>query len=152
MGLGEPFEIVGENRWQKNKLPKAISEAVFCLNFKAGRLVKCTGEKTNTSFDCFDINKNNRIQVKGCSVSIDLTSFGPRSVWDELYFVHFFPNQMYDGCYNIYFIDNHLIYEHKVSKSETFLDQQRQGRRPRFSIMKDIVEPNQIEPVIKSKL
>ena len=77
MGLGEPFEQVGENRWQKNKLPKAISEAVFCLNFKAGRLVKCTGEKTNTSFDCFDINKNNRIQVKGCSVSIDLTSFGP---------------------------------------------------------------------------
>jgi Bsp6I restriction endonuclease len=54
----------------------------------------------NSSFDCYEPQKSKRIQVKACSVEEDLTSFGPDSVWDEIYFVHFYPNKKYDGSYN----------------------------------------------------
>ena len=101
-------------------------------------------------FDCYQLNTRKRIQIKACSVKEDLTSFGPKSVWDELYFVHFFPNNRYDGCYAIYIIENNLIYNHRVSKTQTFRDQQSQGRRPRFSIIKEIIIPNKIEPIFES--
>ena len=58
----------------------------------------------------------------------------------------------YDGCYTIYKIENNLIYNHQVSKSQSFRDQQMQGRRPRFSIIKELIVPNKIQPIIKSSL
>ena len=48
------------------------------------------------------ITENKRIQVKACSVKEDLTSFGPKSVWDEIYLMHFLPNNNYDGAFSIY--------------------------------------------------
>ena len=47
---------------------------------------------------------------------------------------------------------NELIYTHKVNSNQTFRDQQEQGRRPRFSIMKDIIEPHNLNPVIAGTL
>ena len=47
---------------------------------------------------------------------------------------------------------NELIYTHKVNSNQTFRDQQEQGRRPRFSIMKDIIEPHNLNPVIEGTL
>jgi len=132
-------------------LPEIISEAIYCINFDSARLNDSISG-INTSFDCYNIKTKKRIQVKGCSVEEDLTSFGPKSIWDELYFVHFFPNKKYDGCYTIYKIENDLIYNHQVSKSQSFRDQQMQGRRPRFSIIKELIVPNKIPPVIKSSL
>ena len=82
----------------------------------------------------------------------NLTSFGPNSVWDELYFVHFFPNKKYDGSYSIFKIENDLIYNHKVNATQTMRDQQKQDRRPRFSIIKEIIIPNKIKPVIQGSL
>ena len=87
--LSDSLQEIGGRRIN---LPEALSEAIFCINFNAGRLNESIS-KANTSFDCYQINTKKRIQVKACSVSNDLTSFGPSSVWDELYFVHFFPNK-----------------------------------------------------------
>ena len=98
------------------------------------------------------ISPTKRIQVKSCSVSYDLTSFGPKSVWDELYFVHFYPNQKYDGSYKIFKIENELIYNHKVNIGQTMRDQQKQGKRPRFGIMKEIIEPLNLNPIIDATL
>ena len=130
-------------------LPEIISESIFCIHFNSVRLNESISG-VNTSFDCYQLDTKKRIQIKACSIEEDLTSFGPKSVWDELYFVHFFPNHKYDGCFAIYLIKNNLIYDHRVSKTQTFREQQAQGRRPRFSIIKDIIIPNKIEPIFRS--
>ena len=132
-------------------IPEVLSESVFCLHFSAGRLIGSI-PGANASFDCFDIDSHKRIQVKACSISEDLTSFGPKSVWDQLFFIHFYPNGTYDGCYNIYEIPNNLIYSHKINKNQTFLQQQQQLRRPRFSLMKDIIGPHKIKTRIQGDL
>jgi hypothetical protein len=132
-------------------LPELLSEAIFCINFNAGRMNGGIA-KANSSFDCFDVKRSKRIQVKACSVTYDLTSFGPDSVWDEIYFIHFFPNGEYDGCYNVYLIDNDLIYNHKVNANHTMRQQQQLNRRPRFSILKEIIIPLNIKPVLQGKI
>jgi hypothetical protein len=132
-------------------LPEIISEAIYCINFNSARL-NSSVSGINTSFDCFNLDKQKRIQVKACSVKEDLTSFGPRSVWDEIYFIHFFPNNKYDGSYSIYKIENELIYNHNVSKTESFKDQQKKGIRPRFSIIKKIIKPKAMKPILESTL
>ncbi|MDC1114074.1 Bsp6I family type II restriction endonuclease [Methylophilaceae bacterium] len=129
-------------------LPEVISEGVVCVHFGAGRL-NGGGSGFNSSWDCFQAKGNRRIQVKASSVKKDLTSFGPRSVWDDLYFVHFFPNGKYDGSYEIYKIPSEKIYSFRVNKNQTFKEQQQQEKRPRFSIIDGIIIPNAIQPLIR---
>ena len=90
----------------------------------------------NTSFDCYSEYNNSRIQVKACSVIPDLTSFGPRSVYDELYFMDFYRNGDFDGSVDIYKIPKELIDNTIVNASlgETVKMQRDQGRRPRLSL------------------
>jgi hypothetical protein len=126
-------------------LPEVLSESVFCRAFNTVR-VNENVSGANTSFDVFDTHKNSRIQVKACSVLPDLTSFGPDSVWDELYFMDFYNDGEFNGKIDIYKIENDLIYNHKVNSTQTMRDQQKQGRRPRFSIYKEIILRNEIIP------
>jgi hypothetical protein len=132
-------------------IPELLSEAIYCIHFNAGRMSEGI-PKVQTSFDCYNPNGNKRIQVKACSVEDDLTSFGPKSVWDEIYFIHFYPNKKYDGSYAIYYLDNNLIYNHKVNKNQTMREQQLAKRRPRMSLLKEIIVPQNIKPIIVSSL
>ena len=145
-------DLIQENGGRRINIPELLSEAIFCYHFKGGRLNKTKNGKINSSFDCVTLSPTKRIQVKSCSVSYDLTSFGPKSVWDELYFVHFYPNGKYDGAYKIFKIDNNLIYNHKVNVNQTMRDQQKQGKRPRFGIMKELIEPLNLKPIIEATL
>ena len=111
---------------RKINLPEALSEGAFCHFKKVGRLFSCTGN-VNRSFDCVDYNNekdgyNMRIQVKASSVENDLTSFGPSSKWDEIYFCDF---SRLDGTFDVYLIPNELIYNYKVNSNQTMQDQQR---------------------------
>ncbi len=132
-------------------IPELISEAIFCIEFNAARVTKSIGG-ANSSFDCYTLQNNKRIQVKACSVNSDLTSFGPKSVWDEIYFVHLLPQNNYDGSYSIYKLNNSSIYTHKVNKDQTMREQQQLGKRPRFSILEAIIRPQNIQPIINKKL
>ncbi len=147
----ELSDLIQKNGGRRINIPELLSEAIFCFHFKAGRVLK-GNSKINTSFDCLTIDPVRRIQVKSCSVEYDLTSFGPKSVWDDIYFVHLFPNGSYDGSYKIYKIENDLIYNHKVNANHTFADQQKLNRRPRFSLMKELIIPRGIEPIIEDSL
>jgi len=131
-------------------LPEGLSESAFCIAMEVARLKKIykTNNKiANSSFDCYNLNENKRIQVKSCSVLPDLTSFGPKSQWDELYFLDFYKQGHWLADFDIYLIPNDLIYNHHVNKKETFIDHQKQGRRPRFSIYKDIILEHKILPI-----
>jgi len=132
-------------------LPEGLSEGVFCIAMDCVRMVRSIlGVKS--SFDCIDLKSGKRILVKACSVLPDLTSFGPDSVWDEIYFMDFYKDGRWNGEVDIYKIGNADVYNHKVNKNQTFKDQQSQGRRPRFSIYKEIIEAKAMQPIKTFKL
>ncbi len=132
-------------------LPEGLSEGVFCLAMDCVRMVENISG-ANTSWDCYNLVSKKRIQVKACSVLPDLTSFGPASVWDEIYFMDFLKDGKWNGEIDIYKIDNSDIYNHKVNARQTFRDQQAQGRRPRFSIYSEIIKAKAISPIKTYKL
>jgi hypothetical protein len=132
-------------------IPEGISEGAFCLETGAVRIINSI-PKANTSFDCYNLKNHVRIQVKGCSVIPDLTSFGPKSVWDKIYFLDFFRDGSWDGKFDIYEIDNNDIYCRQVNASQTLKQQQQQKRRPRFSIYKDIIRPRHLQPIMTGDL
>lgn len=127
-------------------LPEVLSEGSFALEMDVLRVVNSISG-ANSSWDCYDPARHKRIQVKACSVLPDLTSFGPTSQWDEIYFLDFYREGKWDGTFDIYKIENELIYDHKVNEKQTMRDQQEQKRRPRFSIFKDIIQRRGIRPI-----
>ncbi len=126
-------------------LPEGISESAFSLEFGCPRVLDVKG--TSGSFDCYNPKTHERLQIKATTVEYDLTSFGPKSVWDTLYFLDFYRNGKFDGKYDVYKIPNNLIYNNQVNKKQNFRAVQKQGKRPRFSIKKSIISPNKIKPV-----
>lgn len=124
-------------------VPDVFSEGLFCYYFNA---VRTNG--TAYSFDAIMISSNNGVQIKSASIEKDLTSFGPNSTWDELYYIDFAPNGIVDGNVKFYKIDfdlrNFII---NKTKNESFLDQQKQGRRPRLSIKNEFILKYKIEPI-----
>ena len=148
VNLSNELQSIGGRRIN---VPEALSEGIYCIHFNSVRILDSI-PGANSSFDCYNLDSKKRIQVKACSVESDLTSFGPKSVWDEIYLIHLYPNKKYDGKYKIYLIENDLIYNHKVNKNQIMKDQQSQGKRPRFSIIDEIIIKKNIKPVIEAEL
>lgn len=160
---GEEWKKIFD-QWKKLKLglrkykarepnfPEGLSEVAFCLWSGAGRYIKIKGAKKGIagSFDTFDFKKGIAQQIKACSVEEDLTSFGPKSKWDKLYFMDFYSDSKVDGTFDVYLIPDKYIKNHSVNKEEKFTDQQGQKRRPRFSIKKQIIAKYKIKPLGKS--
>jgi type-2 restriction enzyme bsp6I len=132
-------------------VPDVFSEALFCIFFDA---VRTNNDPGAHSYDCVIKSTGEGVQVKSASISNDLTSFGPTSTWDLLYFADFAPNGYVDGNVYFYKIDSDDVYNLILNeeKNETFSNQQAQGRRPRFSIKKRIIEEKQLKPVKKISL
>jgi len=129
-------------------LPEGLSEVAFCLFMDCVRLNNPKiGGGVNSSFDAYSLKTKKRIQIKSCSVLPDLTSFGPKSQWDEIYFQDFYRKGLYDYTFDIYLIPNHFIYNQKVNQHQTLKQMQMEGKRPRFSIYKSIIEKNNISPI-----
>lgn len=138
-----------EYHFRGPNLLEGISETAFCLYKESSkRVLKVHGKGCNASADTYDINKLRAEQIKATSVEEDLTSFGPKSKWDDLYFLDFYRDGALDGSFDVYLIDSELIYNRIVHKknNETFRDQQNQKRRPRLSI-KEIIKEYKIEPI-----
>ena len=125
-------------------LPEGLSEIGFAM---AKNVWRVTGAITgaNSSFDCYDPTAGrhrNRIQVKACSVTPDLTSFGPESQWDRIFFVDFYREGSWDRTFDVYELNTEDVLNYPVNAGQTLKDQQRQGRRPRFSIYSGLVLAN----------
>jgi hypothetical protein len=129
-------------------VPDVFSEALFCIFFNS---VRTNG--TAYSYDCVSLDTLYGIQLKSASIQNDCSSFGPKSTWDEIYYVDFAPNGMVDGKVDFYKIDidfSNLVLNAK--KGETFRDQQLQGRRPRFSIKSQLINAYEIKPCLSIDL
>lgn len=125
-------------------VPDVFSEALYCIFFNA---VRTNG--TAYSYDAVDKKTGEGIQIKSASILEDCTSFGPTSKWDRMIFVDFAPNGVVDGKIDFYEIESEDIYGMILNskKNETFKDQQEQGRRPRFSIKKKIINEKALNPI-----
>jgi len=120
-------------------LPEGLSEVAFCLFSGSLRLVSMNG-KASSSFDTFNIKRKKAEQIKATSVKKDLTSFGPNSKWDDLYFLDFFNNGKLDGTFNVYKVPTKLVHDMEVKKGFSFIERQKEGKRPRFSVIKAVAE------------
>lgn len=130
--------------------PEGLSEVAFCLYSGSQRFIKKVQGVSSASYDTYNPETRRAEQIKACSVSEDLTSFGPRSRWDDLYFLDFYNNNLLDGRFNVYKIPSDLIYNMRVNRNQTMREQQAEGRRPRFSIIKDIIRATNLEPVARN--
>lgn len=129
-------------------IPEGLTEGAFCIEMNCIKPIKFKKSKgINTSFDVYNKITSERIQVKACSITPDLTSFGPKSIWDKIYFLDFYRNGAWDGKFDIYLIPNNLIYNQQINASQTFTQVQSSGKRPRFSIMKEIIQVHNITPI-----
>ncbi len=126
-------------------VPDVVSEALYCYLYDA---IRTNGNEAGAgSYDAVDVADGSGVQVKSTSIVNDLTSFGPHSTWDKLFFMDFCPNGTVDGQVDIYEIrDDVRGIVLNASRGETFADQQAQRRRPRFSIKKEIIEKNGYKP------
>lgn len=123
-------------------IPEGLSETAVCMYKSWYRVNNFHVGKAKSSFDAYDpvggVN-NNRIQIKACSIENDLTSFGPNSIWDRIFFADFYNNGKWDGTVVLYEINTRDIKDHKVNSEQLFTQQQIEKRRPRFSIKKDLI-------------
>lgn len=129
--------------------PEGLSEIAFCMFSGSKKLVSLLAGSASSSFDTFNLTHNRAEQIKATSVEVDLTSFGPASEWDDLYFLDFFNEGKLDGTFNVYKIPSELIYSAKVNKNQTVRDQQGEKRRPRCRITK-IIKENSLKPIAKN--
>ena len=129
--------------------PEGLSEVAFCLLTKSVKKLK-TPQGVTASFDTYNLTTKKSQQIKASSVEYDLTSFGPNSKWDELFFMDFSNEGNPDGSFDLYQINNKLIYGHMVNKGQTLRMQQAEGKRPRFSLKKRLIIPHRIEPIRKN--
>ncbi len=128
-------------------MPEGISEVAFCLFTGSKRFVSLTHGNSPASFDTYNVETQRTEQIKACSVASDLTSFGPKSKWDDLYFMDFYNDGNIDGSFDLYKIPTIRIHSMNMNRTQTFTQQQDQGRRPRFSLKKDLILPNNLKPV-----
>lgn len=133
---------------RRANLPEMLSEGLASMVFGWARTNASTiNGCPSSSCDLVDLENGKLIQLKGCSTSKERnagpTSFGPRSEFDELVFMHLDCDT--DTAY-FYRLDADTYKNWKVNRTETIADQQAQGRRPRVTILPKIVE-NNIKPI-----
>lgn len=126
---------------------EGITESLVCI-VTGSYLVKSIKGKTSSSFDCYNPKTEKRIQVKATSVKHDCTSFGPKSVYDTILFVNFSEHPKYD----IYEIPKEIIDNQKMNATQTFVDQQNEGRRPRFSICNMVIDKDGLQPIFTGNI
>jgi len=121
-------------------IPEALTESMFCMFSGSKRFVKSVKNpsKVSMSFDTYNIETGRAEQIKATSIHPDLTTFGPRSVWDDLYLMDFYREGAMDGSFDLYRIPTATLMNFKVNKNETLKEQKEAKKRPRLHILENI--------------
>ncbi len=134
---------------RRANLPEMLSEGLASMLFGWARTNASTiNGCSSSSCDLVDLETGELIQLKGCSTAKNKpagpTSFGPRSEFDKLVFMHLDCEE--DTAY-FYVLEAETYQDWKVNRNETIGDQQAQGRRPRTTILPKIKESG-ISPIL----
>lgn len=133
---------------------EAISETIYCILTHCGRYTKSETIKEKIkkrSFDAYDVVEEKTVQIKASQMDYDCTSFGPKSIYDKLIFMDFYNGGNIDGTVDVYDIPLEYVNNITVSKKDeiSFEARKGEGKRPRFSIKKMIIEEKGLEPIYK---
>ena len=134
---------------RKLNIPEGISERLFCFHTGCIIIKKVYKIKISMSFDCYNLKTNKTVQLKSSSVYNDLSSFGPMSEWDELYFMYLDVNK---NSYQIWNIDTTILNTTKINKNTSFEECKNTGKRPRLSIRKCFIEKYNLKPIYEGIL
>lgn len=131
---------ISNNSHRGINLPDAISEPMgcFCLGFLWNR-GKAVGDAT-------DPKTGKKIEFKATSRwEGDLSSFGPKCVFDDLVFLRY---KLDDNLLYIYDlnIDSEEFGKYPANKKQTIADQKAQGRRPHVSLYELFVVKQSLDP------
>jgi hypothetical protein len=130
--------------WAKRapNMPSELTEAIVCL---------CTGaELIDEGHGDILLPEGLIGEVKGTSsYEGDLSSFSPSSEFDKLYFVHMDPKS--HDIYHVYDLElnRKSISGIMVNNTTTFADHSKANRRPRFSVIDQIIRPRGMKPTWK---
>lgn len=119
--------------------PETISEVLisYALKFHLSKA---------DNGDAYDLKTNTVIECKGTSnYDRDLSSFSPNDNDNIICFARL--DRKNDKCY-IYNTGYSIkMLKHmNINKNQTIEEQQRQGRRPRFSIIEKLINPYKLKP------
>lgn len=123
-------------------MPDAISEpmACYCLDLEWNR-----GSEIG---DATDPKTGARIEFKATSrFEGDLSSFGPKTEFDNLVFLRFSLSNNLLYIYDLK-INSEEFGKLPANRIETIEEQKKQGRRPRLSLQKLFVEQRNLKPDI----
>lgn len=122
--------------------PEAISEALVC--YELGYTWHNKAKTKNVGDATFN---GKLVEIKATSnFDSDLTSFSPDTKFDILIFarLNLQENKLYIYDLNLNFSEFQQL---KVNKTQTILEQQQNGRRPRLRIIESMIIPNNLQPV-----
>lgn len=133
---------ISNNSHRGINMPDAISEPMgcYCLGFLWNR-GKQVGDATDPTTD-------RKIEFKATSRwDGDLSSFGPKTIFDDLVFLRF---NLDDNLLYIYDlnINSDEFGKYPANSTETIEDQKKQGRRPHVSLYKLFVVAKGLSPTI----
>ena len=137
---------------RRANLPEMLSEGLASALFgwyrtNATTLTGCS----SSSCDLVNAETGELIQLKACSTTsitpAGPTSFGPRSEFDALIFMHLDCDA---NIADFYKLDANVYKDWKVNRTQTIADQQAEGRRPRVTILPKIKESG-IKPFFSYK-
>lgn len=123
-------------------MPDAISEPIACA---------CLGFLWNRGTqvgDATDPATNQKIEFKASSnYDGDLSSFGPDTKFDRLYFLRFNLDENKLYIYDLG-INSEELGDYPANANETIRNQQEQGRRPHVRLTDMFVKANNLDPVV----
>lgn len=131
---------ISNNSRRGINMPDAISEPMgcYCLGFLWNR-----GSQVG---DATDPITDRKIEFKATSrFEGDLSSFGPKTVFDDLVFLRFKLDENLLYIYDLK-INSEEFGKYPANQNETIEDQKKQGRRPHVSLYKLFVETKDLEP------
>jgi len=135
--------ISGDLESRMVNFPEAISENIACSALGYTRNNTSVGDATDS--------EGNLIEIKATSnYHSDLTSFSPVTKFDKLIFVRLDLSRNIAEIYDLG-VNGEQFGAFMVNKTETVADHQKQGRRPRLSLIKHITQ-NNIKPIISVDL
>jgi hypothetical protein len=89
------------------------------------------------------------VEIKATSSadgSKEVTSFSPGHTFDRLIFVGIDKENDLAEIYDLG-LNSTTIRDIQITKTDTFGDQQDQGRRPRFRVIKSLIHPQNMQPI-----
>ena len=140
-------------------LGEAFTEGLFCLWSGSLRYLKpsqCnqrfTQRLAHASLDTYNLDTQKSEQIKATIADRAPSSFGPDSKEDAMYFMDFFNSGNVDGTFTVYKIPLNILHSTILNKdrNETFDDQCAQRRRPRLTLLTQVIEPNNIQPLAQN--